>query len=117
MNVKILVSILMACTIAATLGCSSGFVSIAPTPPPKYEKLGPAKGQATGMLGFLGSAYYVFPIGLNSRDNRAYEEALESVPGATGLIDVSLQETWLWVVIGTLHIVEIQGQAIKEVKQ
>jgi hypothetical protein len=68
------------------------------------------------MLGFLGSAYYFFPIGLNSRDERAYKEALESVPGATGLIDVSLQETWYWLVIGTIHTVEIQGQAIKEVK-
>ena len=106
----------MACTIAATLGCSSGFVSIAPTPPPKYEKLGPAKGQGTGMMGFISTAYNFVPIGLNDRDERAYKEALESVPGATGLIDVSLQETWLWIVIGTIRIVEIQGQAIKEVK-
>lgn len=116
MNVKIFVSILMACTIAATLGCSSGFVTIVPTPPPKYEKLGPAKGTGTGMLGVLGTAYYFIPIGLDGRVERAYKEALESVPGATGLIDVSLEETWIWVVIGTLRTVDIQGQAIKEVK-
>ena len=63
MNVKIFVSILMACTIAATLGCSSGFVSIAPTPPQKYEKLGPAKGYGTGMMGFISTAYNFVPIG------------------------------------------------------
>lgn len=116
MNVKIFFSILMACTIAAMLGCSSGFVSIAPTPPAKYEKLGPAKGTGTGMLGVFGTAYYFIPIGLNDRVERAYKDALESVPGATGLIDVSLEETWIWIVIGTLRYDEIQGQAIKEVK-
>ena len=116
MNVKIFVSILMACMIAATMGCSSGFVSIAPTPPPKYEKLGLVKGQGTGMMGFISTAYNFVPIGLNGRVERAYDEALKSVPGATGLIDVSLQETWIWLVIGTLRTVEIQGQAIREVK-
>jgi hypothetical protein len=117
MNVKIFVSILMACMIAATLGCSSGFVSIAPAPPPKYEKLGLVKGQGTGMLGFISTAYNVVPIGLNSRVERAYKEALESAPGATGLIDVSIQETWMWLIIGTIRTVDIRGQAIKEVKE
>jgi hypothetical protein len=99
------------------LGCSTGFKTIVPVPPEKYEKVGSAKGQGSGMLGVLGTSSYFIPIGLNSRVDTAYDEALKSVPGATALTDVTYQEDWYWLVIGTLRIVTITGEAIKEVKK
>ena len=98
------------------MGCSSGFQTIVPAPPVNYEKLGPAKGSATGSLVFLQTAYNFIPIMFNSRVERAYNEAIASVPGATGLIDVTYQETWFWWVLGTARTVTITGEAIREVK-
>ena len=99
------------------IGCSSGFKTIVPMPPERYEKLGPATGEGSGMLGVLATAYYFIPMGLNSRVESAYGNALKNVPGATALIDVTYQETWLWLVIGTLRTVTITGEAIKEVRK
>jgi hypothetical protein len=99
------------------LGCSSGFKTIVPMPPEKYEKLGSAKGEGSGMLGVISTAYNFIPMGLNSRVENAYDEALKSVPGATALTDVTYQESWYWLVIGTLRTVTITGEAIKEVKK
>jgi hypothetical protein len=95
-------------------GCTSGFTTIASKPPKKYEKLGPVSGSASGSLGVLGAAYNFIPMGLNFRVEQAYEEALKSVPGATGLIDVTYQESWFWWIIGTNRTVTISGEAIKE---
>ena len=97
-------------------GCASGPTMIAPEPPAKYERLGPATGTAFGSLGILGTAYYFIPMGLNSRVERAYDAAVASVPGATGLIDVTLDEYWVWWIIGTNRTVTITGEAIMEVK-
>ena len=102
---------------ASIIGCASGFTTIAPNPPKKYEKLGHASGKATGSLGILGTAYYFIPMGLNSRIDRAYDNALESVPGATSLIDVRFEESWFWWVIGTGRTVTVSGEAIKEVTE
>ena len=54
---------------------------------------------------------------LNSRIDRAYDNALESVPGATALIDVTFEESWFWWVIGTGRTVTVSGEAIKEVTE
>lgn len=97
-------------------GCSSHQVSIEKAPPAKYEKLGEAKGEGSGSLGLAATAYYFIPMGLNSRSERAYENALESVPGATGLMNVTYQEDWMWWILGTVRTVKISGDAIKEVK-
>lgn len=101
--------------VISILGCASDFTTIAPMPPQKYEKLGHVTGKATGSLGILGTAYYFIPMGLNSRVESAYDKALQSAPGATALIDVTFQETWIWWVIGTARTVTISGEAIKEV--
>lgn len=95
-------------------GCSSTAVSIANLPPANYEVLGQAKGSAHGSLGLFGTAYNVIPMGLNSRVERAYSNALASVPGATALIDVKYQESWYWWIIATGRKVTIEGTAIKE---
>jgi len=89
---------------------------VSPEPPAKFERLGQATGTGTGSLGIGGTAEYVIPMWLNGRVQRAYDDAVASVPGATGLIDVTLKENWFWWVIGTARTVTITGEAIREVK-
>lgn len=93
--------------------CSSELTPITRTIPNNYEKLGRAEGNACGSLGIAGTAYYFIPMALNSRVERAYQKAVDSVPGATGLVDVTMQENWYWWVIGTARCVTISGEAIK----
>lgn len=97
-------------------GCSSHQVMIEKAPPAKYEKIGEAKGEGTGSLGLAATAYYFIPMGLNSRTEKAYDNAVASVPGATGLMNVTYQEDWFWWLLGTGRTVKISGDAIKEVK-
>jgi hypothetical protein len=100
--------------ICATLGaCTSGFTTIAPERPSQYSRLGKAEGTACGSLGIVATAYYVIPMGLNSRVERAYAEAVASVPGATALVNVTLQENWYWWLLGTARCVTITGEAVK----
>ena len=70
-------------------GCSSKEVTIENKQPVKYEVLGKAKGNGNGSLAALATAYYFIPLGLNDRTQRAYVDAISSVPGATGLINVT----------------------------
>ena len=113
-NVKLSVlAILLLATVIFMGGCASGFTNIAPMPPEKYEKLGRATGKACGCLLIDGTAYNFIPIRLNSRVERAYDNALKSVPGATGLIDVTIKESWFWWIIGTARCVTITGEAIR----
>lgn len=98
-------------------GCSSSYTMVAPTPPENYEVIGKTQGSATGSLGIVSTAYYAIPMGLNSRTERAYARALSNAPGATGLIDVTYDESWAWWLIGTARTVTVQGTAIKEIKE
>jgi len=100
----------------ALTSCSSELYTIYKTPPKKYEKLGRVTGTATGSLGVIATAYYAIPMGLNTRTERAYSDALSKAPGATSLIDVTYEESWYWWLIGTARKVTISGEAIKEVK-
>lgn len=93
--------------------CASGFTTVAPEPPSQYTRLGPAEGKACGSLGVVSTAYYFIPMGANSRVSRAYAAAVASVPGATGLVDVSYRENWYWWLIGTARCVTITGEAVK----
>ena len=52
-------------------------------------------------------------MGINSRVERAYGEALASVPGATALTDITMKEDWNWWLFGTGRCVTIDGEAIK----
>lgn len=96
--------------------CSSTSQIVYKTPPQKYERLGRVTGSATGSLGLLATAYYVIPMGLNSRVERAYERALLQAPGATSLINVTYDESWYWWLLGTARTVTISGEAIREIK-
>lgn len=104
---------LVLASIAVLSGCASGFTTVSPTPPQQYTRLGHAEGSACGSLGILATAYYFIPMGLNSRVERAYNNALDSVPGATALVDVTVKEDWMWWVIGTGRCVTVTGEAIK----
>lgn len=94
-------------------GCASGFTTVSPTPPPQYSRLGNATGTACGSLGLIQTSTYFIPMGLNSRVENAYNNAVASVPGATSLVNVSIKEDWSWWFIGTSRCVTISGEAIK----
>jgi hypothetical protein len=103
------------CSAALIGGCSSGFRTVVPKPPVHYEKLGQATGTARGSLGIAAPLTYFIPLGYNSSVERAYEKALASVPGATALIDVDIDESWFWWILGTMHTVTVSGEAIRRV--
>jgi hypothetical protein len=98
------------------VSCASESQILFATPPAKYKKLGQVSGTAIGSLGAVYTAYYVIPIGLNSRTQRAYLDALTKIPGTTSLINVTYKEDWYWWLIGTARKVTISGEAIKEVR-
>jgi len=104
----------LALTALVLSGCASAPVTVAPLPPAKYRVMAKATGKACGSIGILGTAYYVIPMGLNSRMERAYQLAVRSVPGATGLINVELQDDWFWWLLATTRCTTISGDAIKE---
>jgi hypothetical protein len=109
---RIVVGLLAAFILVCT-GCASGFRTVLPQAPEKYEKLGKAEGSACGNMLIGPTAYNFIPVMLNTRVARAYQDALDSVPGATALINVSMQENWYWWVIGTARCVTIKGEAIR----
>ena len=94
-------------------GCASGFTNVAPAVAASAQRLGPAKGSACGSMLAVATAYYFIPAGTNTRVERAYQAALASVPGATQLVDVTVQENWTWWVLGTMRCITISGEAVK----
>jgi hypothetical protein len=109
---RFMIVLLMILFMAAT-GCASAYKTVLPTPPEHYQKLGMAKGEACGSMLILATAYYFIPIGINERVENAYKNALASVPGATALMNVTMQENWYWWVIGSTKCVTITGEAIQ----
>jgi hypothetical protein len=104
--------VLLAVTLSLA-ACSSGNVIITKTPQENYQRLGKTEGTGCGTMGVISTAYNFLPIFLNDRYERAYAEALGKIPGATGLIDVTLEETWFWWVVGTTRCSTVAGEAIK----
>jgi hypothetical protein len=104
---------LLAMVVFVSGGCATGFRTIVPNPPEKYEKLGPAIGEACGSMLLGPTAYNFIPVALNSRVEVAYQRALAGVPGSRALINVSMQEDWYWWVLGTARCVTIKGEAIR----
>lgn len=89
-------------------GCTSNPMMVVPKPPANPTRLGHVEGRASGSQ-FL----ELFPIGTNSRTRRAYERALAQRPDAKALMDVTLQEDWIWYYLGTVRTVTITGEAVK----
>lgn len=119
MNSNHIVVFLMIAFMAAT-GCASAYKTVLPTPPDHYQELGAAKGNACGSMMIL-APYNFIPVvelpfiggNLNKRVENAYQNAVDSVPGATALLNVTMQENWFWWVLGSTKCVTITGEAIR----
>ena len=97
---------------AILVGCAST-VRLAPLPPEKYEKLGATSGDSCGVL-LLGDWVAAFiPIGLSERLQSAKSSAVAKVPGATDLVNVTIEERWYYWLIGSSRCVTVSGEAIK----
>jgi hypothetical protein len=95
--------------------CGSTPIVVGKLPPAKYQKLGTATGDACGTLGLVFPVTTFIPMALNSRVEDAYQEAIQSVPGATGLINVEYKEYWFWWVLATTRCTTVTGDAIRRV--
>jgi hypothetical protein len=90
-------------------------VTVAPPLPEHYERLGQTSGEACGVLLFYSTLYSVIPVMLNSRVQRAYDDALSHVPGATGLVNTEISESYYWWIIGSSYCTMIEGDGFREV--
>ena len=104
---------LAALALAATCACSSRWVDLSPLPPAGYANLGRVEGEActTSLLAL--PWHQLFAIGANDRLTRARVAAIASVPGATGLVDVTLQERWAWFGLFSRRCAIVRGDAIR----
>ena len=99
--------------LVAATGCSSAWVRVAPEPVGTVKRLANVEGTGCGSLFLLFPFTDVFPMGLNSRVQSAYDEALEEAEGATAVVDVSIEESWFWWILGTTRCVTVRGVAVK----
>ena len=116
MKAKNLLKILFLTVFAVYLtGCSGKPVTFNSVDPKLYaNNKGEGRTISAEASGF--QLLLFIPIGVNDRTERAYADAIRSVPGATGLINVTYSEDWFWWVIGTNRIVTVTGDAIREIK-
>jgi len=99
--------------ISLASGCSSEMVTIVPRPPDNAKVIASVEGTGAGALCIGYPPLSLIPVGLNGRMESAYRDALSKAPGATGLKNVTLQEDWYWIVVGTLRYTTITGEAVK----
>lgn len=88
--------------------CNSVPLQINTGPIADTEKtLGSTFGQGTGVL-----LFGVIPIGQNDRFETAYTRAVHSVPGATRLTNVTIEEKWFWAYVLTGYKFRVKGTAV-----
>ena len=104
---------LIAAAAVLVAACQSPFVNVAPLPPAKYEKLDAAEAEACGNLYLMLPWHQFYARGLNERVERAYSQAVASVPGATALVNVTHQERWQWWGLASKRCTKISGDAIR----
>jgi hypothetical protein len=97
----------------ASSACSSGWVDLSPPPPALYTSLGPAEGEACATYALALPWHQLFAFGASDRLLRARDAALASVPGATGLVDVTLQERWAYYLLFSRRCAIVRGEAIR----
>jgi len=105
--------LLLALALAASSACSSGWVDLSPAPPARYTNLGPAEGEACATYALPLPWHQLFAFGANDRLSRARDAAIASVPDATGLLDVTLQENWMWWGLFSRRCAVVRGQAFR----
>jgi len=93
------------------IGCASKTMHVR-TPPADFatscKVLGAVDGSGGGLL-----LWGIFPLGVNGRFNRAYQEALGSM-GGTHLIDTKVVDHWYYIpFFGTVLSVRVEGNAIQ----
>ena len=64
-------------------------------------------GQGTGVL-----LFGLIPIGQNDRFETAYSRAVNNVPGAIRLTNVSIHEKWFWAYVLTGYKFRVSGTAV-----
>lgn len=105
-----------AALLAATLavgGCARDYTMLAPRPPAAYERLGRVEGVGCGSSWLLLPFDNTAEFGYRGRIERARAAALAQKPGATALLDVSVQEHTTWWLIGVTECVTVRGDAIR----
>ncbi|TGL35560.1 hypothetical protein EHQ52_12365 [Leptospira koniambonensis] len=95
------------------LACSSGEVMIQPQLTGKEKVVTRVRGEACGHIGLLATAYYFIPFNLNTRVERAYTNAMMQAPGAVGLTNITIDESWYWALFTTVRCTVISGDAVK----
>lgn len=93
---------------ALAVDCSSGAILVSPQPGDGARLLGRATGTACGSLLLV----VPVPVLLGARVERAYRRALASVPGATGLTNVTVAESWYYWYLGRTHCMTLEGDAV-----
>jgi hypothetical protein len=78
---------------------------------PGEESMGHVTGEATGVM-----LFQFIPIGQNDRFQSAYQRALISAPGATRLVDVTIQENWFWAWLLNGYQFKLSGTAVRPKK-
>ena len=84
---------------AVGFGCMGTQVHFADAPMEKLDlsRGRPVKARASGLY-----LFGLFPLGINDRQARAYEELKEEA-GNDYLTDIKIQDVWKWVVIGNKY--------------
>ena len=99
---------------AALTACSSSPAIVVPVVSnPNYQSLGTTAGSACGSILLGPTSLNFIPIGLSSRVENAYQDALQNKPGATGIINITMKEDWVWWLLGSSKCVKITGEAIR----
>ncbi|MFZ0890418.1 MAG: hypothetical protein WA005_18410 [Candidatus Binataceae bacterium] len=101
---RMLLWLVLALTVSA---CSSELMNIAPTPPARYVVASEGEGGACGVL-----LFGVIPIGVNSRTERAYQQALENAQ-ATGLMESQVADRWYYIGVGEMLCTDIHGMGYR----
>ena len=112
-NASRLYILLVAGTTLLMAGCTSEMTTVVPQPPEHAKVIASVEGTSSGALCIGYPPLSIIPIGLNERMENAYADALAKAPGATALKNVTVQEDWYWIVVGTLRYVTITGDAVK----
>jgi len=71
-----------------------------------YEEMGEGTGSAVSLL------WGLIPIGVNSKLERAYREAITSRNG-DALLEPVIEETWFYTPIGHFFITTVHGKVIR----